>query len=188
MPSLHQPPAGRFLEGHKEPSQKRGRATTQSRELIPTEFAYAFSLYRDVLCSHYPGHCQEMDDYLAIILNLALRFGSNGFYQYHIHFASEAAARLQQVNEDTYWGSLDNEIYCRIFAAHATLPCSLCGAPFAELPHIQPLLAPFPPMPSLAHPQQELHPSLTCQQQPLQLLYLLSQYQPIPPSNLQPVA
>ncbi len=28
-----------------------------------------------------------------------------------------------------YWGSLDNEIYCRIFAARATLPCSLCGAP-----------------------------------------------------------
>ncbi len=129
MPSLHQPPAGRFLEGHKEPSQQRGRSTTRSREFTPTEFAYAFSLYRDVLCSCYPGHHQEMDDYLAIILNLALRFGSNGFYQHHIHFASEAAARLQQFNEDTYWGSLDNEIYRRIFAACAALPCSPCRAP-----------------------------------------------------------
>ncbi|XP_053170466.1 uncharacterized protein LOC128354229 [Scomber japonicus] len=72
---------------------------------------------------------QELDDYMSIVLNLALRFGDFGFYQYHIHFASEAAARLQQFNEVTYWGTLDTETYCRIFAARAAHPCSLCGAP-----------------------------------------------------------
>ena len=61
-----------------------------------------------------------MDSYMTIILNLALRFGGNGFYLYHIHFASEAAARLQQMNENTDWGSID-EIYCRIFAARQAL-------------------------------------------------------------------
>ena len=73
--------------------------------------------------------CNELDDYLSIILNLALRFGGNGFYQYHKHFASEAAARLSQFNEATYWGTLDNKVYCLIFAARAVLTCSLCGAP-----------------------------------------------------------
>ena len=42
-----------------------------------------------------------MDSYMTIILNLALRFGGNGFYLYHIHFASGAAARLQQIKENT---------------------------------------------------------------------------------------
>ncbi len=70
-----------------------------------------------------------MDDYLAIILNLALCFGSYSFYQYHIHFASEATAYLQQFNEDTHWGSLDNEIDFCLFTARAALPCFLCGAP-----------------------------------------------------------
>ncbi|XP_061574443.1 uncharacterized protein LOC133441046 [Cololabis saira] len=79
-------------------------------------------------CASFPLRRQELDDYLSNILNLALRFGGNGFYLYHIHFASEAAARLQQFNEATYWGTLDTELYCRIFAARTALTCSLCGA------------------------------------------------------------
>ena len=39
-----------------------------------------------------------------------LRFGGSRFYTHHVRFSSEAAGRLQQFNEATYWGSLDNEI------------------------------------------------------------------------------
>ena len=129
LASLHQPPADRFIEGYEGCPHYKVRAPSRTRELTPTEFAYAFSLYRDVLCSEFPSRRNKLDDYLSIILNLALRFGGNGFYQYHTHFASEAAARLSQSNEATYWGTLDNEICCRIFAACAALTCSLCGAP-----------------------------------------------------------
>lgn len=81
---------------------------------------------------------------MAIILNLALCFGGNGFYQYHTHFASKAAACLYQFNEDTYWCTLNNEIYCRIFAPQAALLCSLCHASshpasFCAIPvHVKP--------------------------------------------------
>lgn len=70
-----------------------------------------------------------MDNYLSTILDLAAQFGGTGFYAYHILFTSQAAARLHQLNQDTYWGALDFELYCRVFAANPSLPCNLCGAP-----------------------------------------------------------
>ncbi|TKS66075.1 hypothetical protein D9C73_000131 [Collichthys lucidus] len=60
---------------------------------------------------------------------LALRFGGNGFYSYHTLFASQAAERLHQFNQGTYWGTLDIELYCRTFAARPSLHCDQCGAP-----------------------------------------------------------
>ncbi len=129
LPSLHQPPVNRDYDDAHTSLLYKNPPSSRTRLLNPTEFAYAFSLYRDVLCSQFPARRQELDDYLSIILNLALRFGGSGFYQYHIHFASEAAARLQQFNENTYWGTLDTETYCCIFAARPAQPCPLCGAP-----------------------------------------------------------
>lgn len=46
-----------------------------------------------------------------------------------MHFANQAAGRIQQFNQGTYWGTLDSELYCRIFAARTSLSCELCGAP-----------------------------------------------------------
>ncbi|CAJ1078364.1 leucine-rich repeat extensin 2 [Xyrichtys novacula] len=59
---------------------------------------------------------------------MALRFGSTGFYSYYVHFANQAAGCIQQFNQNTYWGTLDCESYCRIFAARTSLSCELYGA------------------------------------------------------------
>ncbi|XP_072306544.1 uncharacterized protein [Eucyclogobius newberryi] len=77
----------------------------------------------------YPNRREEFDSYMTLILDLAIRFSGPGFYQYHILFSSQAAARLQQFNQNTFWGSLDQELYCRIFASRASICCSFCGAP-----------------------------------------------------------
>lgn len=66
--------------------------------LTQVEFAFAFSLYRDTLCSAFPDRSAEKDDYLSTILDLALRFGGTGFYAYHVLFASQAAGHLHQFN------------------------------------------------------------------------------------------
>ncbi|CAJ1081151.1 leucine-rich repeat extensin 2 [Xyrichtys novacula] len=71
----------------------------------------------------------KLDDYLFIILGMALRFGGTGFYSYHVHFANQAAVRIQHFNHNTYWGTLDSELYCQIFAARTSLSCELCRAP-----------------------------------------------------------
>eukprot|EP00064_Thunnus_orientalis_P024128 superscaffoldBa00009934_g24404 len=111
------------------PMELKQPLPARSKDLTVAEFAFAFSLYRDIICSAFPNHRYELDDYLSLILNLALRFGGNGFYSYHILFASQAAGCLQQFNQDTYWGTLDHELYCRVFAARASLHCEICGAP-----------------------------------------------------------
>lgn len=90
-----------------------------SKELTPLEFAYAFSLYRDVFRTAFPSWRQELDTCMAIILDLALLFGGTSFYHYHMQFASEAATRLQQFNQE--------QNYCHVFAAHSLLSCKVCG-------------------------------------------------------------
>ena len=109
--------------------QLQNPSPQRSKDLTPAEFALAFSLYRDVICSVYPTRRPELDEYLRIELDMALRFGGSGFYTYHIHFASQAAGRINQFNQGTYWGALDSELYCRIFAARASLSCQICEAP-----------------------------------------------------------
>ncbi|XP_042284038.1 protein transport protein SEC31-like [Thunnus maccoyii] len=116
----------------------------RSKDLTVAEFAFAFSLYRDIICSAFPDRRSELDDYLSLILDLALRFGGNGFYTYHILFASQAAGRLQQFNQGTYWGTLDHELYCRVFAARTSLHCETCGAPSHPAAACT-LSAPLPP-------------------------------------------
>ena len=76
-----------------------------------------------------PERRKELDEYLALVSELALKYGGSGFYHYHVLFASRAAARLDQRNESTYWGERDNSLFCQVFASRAPLPCLECGAP-----------------------------------------------------------
>ena len=48
-----------------------------SKNLTLAEFCVAFGVYRDTLCEAYPKHRVEMDDYLALICDLALRYGGS---------------------------------------------------------------------------------------------------------------
>ncbi|KAK7879501.1 hypothetical protein WMY93_033783 [Mugilogobius chulae] len=129
LPSLFDASQARETHTQGFPAVMLQGTPSKSKDMTPTEFALAFSSYRDIICSVYPSRRAELDDYLSIILDLALRFGGTGFYQYHFVFASQAAARLQQFNQPTFWGTLDAELYCRIFAARTSVSCELCGAP-----------------------------------------------------------
>ncbi|KAE8295201.1 hypothetical protein D5F01_LYC06127 [Larimichthys crocea] len=128
-PSTYNPHIPRELQTALGTFQLKQPLTTHSKELTAPEFTLAFSLYRDVIRSAFPDRRSELDDYLSLIIDLALRFGGNGFYSYHIMFASQAAERLHQFNQGTYWGTLDIELYCRTFAARSSLHCDQCGAP-----------------------------------------------------------
>ncbi|XP_030253189.1 uncharacterized protein LOC115569298 [Sparus aurata] len=128
-PSTCNPQVPRELQTVLGPIALKQPLSTRSKELTPVEFTLSFSLYRDIICSSFPERRQELDDYLSLVLDLALRFGGNGFYTYHILFASQAAGRLHQFNQGTYWGTLDTELYCRVFSARASLNCDMCGAP-----------------------------------------------------------
>ncbi|KAK7940272.1 hypothetical protein WMY93_003598 [Mugilogobius chulae] len=78
-------PVPRVIDSHDGFFIMRDPVPSRSKELSPLEFAFAFGLYRDTICSAFPLRREEFDAYLALILDLALRFGSPGFYQYPPH-------------------------------------------------------------------------------------------------------
>ncbi|KAL7887437.1 hypothetical protein AOLI_G00051580 [Acnodon oligacanthus] len=45
-----------------------------SKDRTAPEFTLTFSIYRDVICSAFLSRCQELNDYLSIILDLAVHF------------------------------------------------------------------------------------------------------------------
>ncbi|KAK0144268.1 hypothetical protein N1851_017354 [Merluccius polli] len=110
-PSTCNPHIPRELQTSLGTFQLKQPLTTHSKELTAPEFTFAFSLFRDIICSAFPDRRSELDDYLSLTIDLALRFGGSGFYSYHILFASRAAERLHQFNQGTYWGTLDTELY-----------------------------------------------------------------------------
>ena len=139
---------------------------------LPPEFAFIFSLYRDIICSPFPDCRSELDDCLSLILDLALRLSGYAFYTYHILFTSQAAGRLQQFNQGTNWGTLDPELYCRVFVARSSLNCDLCGAPshpvtlLCLVPQLQ--INRTPPFSAACPEQPPNHPSPRNQQTPSQ--------------------
>ncbi|KAL7829134.1 hypothetical protein AOLI_G00300190 [Acnodon oligacanthus] len=66
-----------------------------SKVLTVPKFALTFSIYRNIICSAFPSRCWELDDYLSIILDLAVRFRESGFCDYHRLFSACACACLQ---------------------------------------------------------------------------------------------
>ncbi|TKS65988.1 hypothetical protein D9C73_000044 [Collichthys lucidus] len=75
---------------HAEEDQESDASSQPSKELSAPKFTLTFSLYRDVICPAFPDRRSEPDDYPSLIIDLASRFGGNGFYSYHIPFASRA--------------------------------------------------------------------------------------------------
>lgn len=75
-----------------------------SKDLTPAELAIAFSLYRDTICTLFLKRLPELDDYLSIVLDMALWFGGTGFFQYLTWFSSQAAGHVAQYNQGMYWG------------------------------------------------------------------------------------
>ncbi|XP_033956094.1 uncharacterized protein [Pseudochaenichthys georgianus] len=57
--------------------QLRNPSALRSKDLTPAEFALAFSLYRNVIYLVYPTRRTELDKYLLIELDMALRFGGS---------------------------------------------------------------------------------------------------------------
>lgn len=99
----------------------------------------------------FPNYFLSSETLFALIFSPAIRKWTNTWplsssgppLWYHIHFSPEAAARLHQFDEDSFWGSVHNKIYCSIFATQALL-CSLCSAPahpassYSILAHVKP--------------------------------------------------
>ncbi|TNN50303.1 hypothetical protein EYF80_039492 [Liparis tanakae] len=151
-PSASNPQTPRELLTPFDPVELSQPLPTRSKELTTTEFAYAFSLYRHVIYTAviYTAvtvHRPELDNYITVILNLALRFGNNRFYTYHVLFASEATGRVQQFNQGT-WKSMQPQ-YQMFQDYHWTAHCEdICPIQYhncTSISSVHPTQQPDPP-------------------------------------------
>nr|XP_021331275.1 uncharacterized protein LOC110439521 [Danio rerio] len=126
----------------------KSSVNNQSRTLTLAEFCIAFSRFTDTICSVYPHRRRELNDYMAIIAELALSYGGTHFFTYHKLFSAKCALRVTQWNQCPYWGALDTELHNRVFLGCRNLTCAVCRSclhPTTSCPLVNPLPDPTQP-------------------------------------------
>ncbi len=118
-----------------------------SRPLSFSEFTIAFGRYTEIVCSFFPHRRRELNDYLAIIAELALSYGGAHFYTYHKLFSAKCAVRVAQWNQCPYWGALDSDLHNRVFFSCRNISCAVCRSvahSTISCPQINPAIIPCP--------------------------------------------
>ncbi len=118
-----------------------------SRILSFPEFCIAFSRFTEIICSVFPHRRRELNDYLAVIAELALSYGGGHFFTYHKLFSAKCAVRVAQWNQCTYWAALDLDLHSRVFLGCKNIACAVCRSiahTTANCPRINPSAAQCP--------------------------------------------
>ncbi len=97
-----------------------------SRILSFPKFSIAFSRFTEIICSVFPHRRRELNDYLAIIAELALSYGGGHFFTYQKLFSAKCAVRVAQWNQCPYWGALDLDFQIRVFLGCRNIACAVC--------------------------------------------------------------
>ncbi|MGH0140434.1 UNVERIFIED_CONTAM: hypothetical protein FKN15_015978 [Acipenser sinensis] len=137
----------------------KSRDPRLQKSLSVGEFVLAFSIYRDILCSVYPHRLQELNQYLFLVVELAVRYGGALFYQYHRAFSAKAAATLSADNRIIDWSRSDTDLFTRIFSGIRPNACSACAStahssylcPKTAASSLQPIHHPLPSLLSPRH-------------------------------------
>ena len=101
-----------------------------NRNLTISEFALAFSIYKNVMCEAFPNRRYELDQYERCIVEMSSRFGGTAFYEYHKMFSAKAASYLLNYNVKVNWAYRDEYLFNSVFAGHKSIVCSLCSSQF----------------------------------------------------------
>lgn len=70
-----------------------------------SEFSIAFSRYSKIICAALPNRSWELNDYLAIIAELALSYGGTHFYTYYKLFSAKCAVptfKVMPIHPDSW--------------------------------------------------------------------------------------
>uniref|UniRef100_A0ABM0MUF5 Uncharacterized protein LOC102807377 n=1 Tax=Saccoglossus kowalevskii TaxID=10224 RepID=A0ABM0MUF5_SACKO len=99
-----------------------------NKSLTLSEFLIAFGKYKSIICEVYPGRQEELDLYETDVIDISNSFGGGLFYDYHIQFATKAAAYLQYRNIKVDWSVRDNDIFISITAGRKAISCTICNS------------------------------------------------------------
>ena len=93
---------------YETPSKQKNKDNNDrlKRNLTLDEFITAFGRYKKIMCSAFPNRAEELDAYLAHIVETARVWPqSQKFYEYHKMFSSKCSIMLQEHNIKLDWVS-----------------------------------------------------------------------------------
>lgn len=98
------------------------------KQLTIAEFIQAFGIYKNIMCEAIEARRNELDLYERDIIDMAVKYGGSGFYEYHLQFSMKAAAHLKYNNTPVDWSVRDNSLFCNIFANKVPVTCQHCDS------------------------------------------------------------
>ncbi|XP_061171068.1 macrophage mannose receptor 1-like [Saccostrea echinata] len=95
------------------------------RVLSSDEFIMAFGNYKRIMCSAFSSRAEELDLYLAHVIETA-NIWPHKFYEYHKMFSAKCATMLIQYNVKIDWSKGDIELRQKICAGSRVNSCAKC--------------------------------------------------------------
>jgi hypothetical protein len=90
------------------------------------QFIQAFGRYKRAMCKAFPNRMEELDQYLAHIVDVNQAYGDR-FYEYHKLFSLRAANALEQFGIKVDWSKGDRTLLQLIIGGAKSNYCALCG-------------------------------------------------------------
>ena len=111
------------------PAQKKLKENDERliRNLTLDEFILAFGRYKRIMCSAFPNRSQELDTYMAHVIETA-NIWPDRFFEYHKMFSAKCAVMLLQHNVKLDWSKGDPELRALVCAGAHVKTCSFCGS------------------------------------------------------------
>jgi hypothetical protein len=115
-------PAYETAKKDQEKSDKR-----LNRNLTISEFVTAFCRFKRIMCTTYPWRQEELDQYLAHIIEVHNVWPTK-FFEYHKLFAAKCAIALKQNQVLINWSKGDEDILKRVVAGADVSKCNFCSS------------------------------------------------------------
>ena len=95
------------------------------KQLSIADFCRAFFEYKSIIFHEFPDRHDELDAYLAYILDLYTRYQGNAYWLYHVQFTKQAASMWERGTR-IKWSQIDPEVLHTAISAQQPSFCDHC--------------------------------------------------------------
>ena len=95
------------------------------KQLGIADFCRAFLKYKPIICHEFPNRHDELDAYVAYILDLYTRYQGNAYWLYHVHFTKRAASMWER-GIRIKWSQIDPEVLHTAISVQQPSFCDHC--------------------------------------------------------------
>ena len=95
------------------------------KQLSIADFCRAFLKYKSIICHEFPNRHDELDAYLAHVLDLYTQYQGNAYWLYHVQFTKWAASMWER-GIRIKWSQIDPEVLHTAISVQQPSFCDHC--------------------------------------------------------------